>query len=58
MVGMGPTAPTISEASIAEMQAIHPKPHDKAHHEKLIELHMQLMVFGIASGFTRVALLR
>jgi hypothetical protein len=29
-----------------------------AQHEKLIELHMDLMVFGIASGFTRVALLR
>jgi hypothetical protein len=58
MVGMGPAVPAISDASIADMKAIDPKPYDMANHEKLIELHMQLMVFGIASGFTRVALLR
>jgi hypothetical protein len=57
MVGMGPTAPAISDASIADMRAIDASPYDMAHHEKLIELHMRLMVFGIASGFTRVALL-
>lgn len=58
MVGMGPTVPAISDASIADMRAIDAKPYDMAQHEKLIELHMRLMVFGIASGFTRVALLK
>jgi hypothetical protein len=58
MVGMGPAVPAISDASIADMKAIDPKPYDMVNHEKLIELHMQLMVFGIASGFSRVALLR
>jgi hypothetical protein len=58
MVGVGPTVPAISDASVADMRAIDPKPYDMAYHEKLIELHMQLMVFGIASGFTRVALLK
>lgn len=59
-VGMAslPSAPAIANASIASMKEIDAKPYDMANHEKLIDLHMQLMVFAAASGYTRVAVLK
>jgi hypothetical protein len=48
----------IPAESLQAMQAIDPKRYDMASHEKLIALHMQLLVFAIASGYTRVAVLR
>jgi hypothetical protein len=47
-----------SAESISAMQVIDPAPRDMAHHEKLIELHMQLMAFAVSSGYTRVAVLK
>lgn len=58
MGGVVASVPTISEAGLSAMQAIDGAPYDMAHHEELIELHMQLMVFAIASGYTRVAVLK
>ncbi len=59
-VGMGslPTVPRPSAESLSAMQQIDAAPRDMAHHEKLIELHMELMAFAVASGYTRVALLK
>jgi hypothetical protein len=54
----GTVVPQIPAASVTSMQQIDPKPYDIANHEKLIQLHMQLMVFGVASGYTRVAVLK
>jgi Protein of unknown function (DUF1552) len=53
-----PSVPAIPDASVASMKDIDPKPYDMANHEKLIDLHMQLMVFAAASGYTRVAVLK
>lgn len=53
-----PSVPAIPEASVASMKEIDSKPYDMASHEKLIDLHMQLMVFAAASGYTRVAVLK
>jgi hypothetical protein len=50
--------PTPSADDLSAMQTIDQAPRDMMHHEKLIELHMQLMAFAVASGYTRVALLK
>ncbi len=50
--------PPISPASLSQMQELDATPYDMARHEELIRLHMQLMVFAIASGYTRVAVLK
>jgi hypothetical protein len=59
-VNMGslPSVPAIPDASVASMRDIDPKPYDMANHEKLIDLHLQLMAFAVASGYTRVAVLK
>jgi hypothetical protein len=53
-----PTVPAIADTSVALAKEIDQKPYDMANHEKLIDLHMQLMVFAVASGYTRVAVLK
>jgi Protein of unknown function (DUF1552) len=53
-----PSVPAIPDTSVAGMKEIDLKPYDMANHEKLIDLHMQLMVFAVASGYTRVAVLK
>jgi hypothetical protein len=52
------TATAISEAHVASMQRIDPKPYDVADHFELAALHMRLMAFAVASGYTRVAVLK
>lgn len=49
---------TLTAAQITQMQTVDPKPYDKANHEIIQQLHMDLMVFGISSGYTRVAVLQ
>ncbi|MBC8131832.1 MAG: DUF1552 domain-containing protein, partial [Deltaproteobacteria bacterium] len=49
---------TLTPAQVSQMQAVDPKPYDKANHEIIQQLHMDLMVFGISSGYTRVAVLQ
>ncbi len=53
-----PSVPAIPDTSVALMKEIDQKPYDMPNHEKLIDLHMQLMVFAVASGYTRVAVLK
>ena len=50
--------PTPSADDLSAMQSIDQAPRDMMHHEKLIDLHQQLMAFAVASGYTRVALLK
>lgn len=53
-----PSVPAIPETSVASAREVDQKPYDQANHEKLMDLHMQLMVFAVASGYTRVAVLK
>lgn len=48
----------IPGATITTMQQLDTKPYDMPTHFQLVQLHMQLMVFAIASGYTRVAVLK
>lgn len=54
----GVAVPQFSEATIAEMERVGENPYDMTDHEALIRLHLSLMVFGVASGYTRVAVLK
>lgn len=48
----------VDPESITAMQSVDEAPRDMANHEQAVELHMQLMAFAVASGYTRVALLK
>src|SRR5450432_2135210 len=52
------TGTALSDAEIAQMQAVDAKPYDTGNHETIQQLHMDLMVFAISSGYTRVAVLQ
>lgn len=52
------TGVTMSDAEIAQMKAVDGKPYDTNNHETIQQLHMDLMVFAISSGYTRVAVLQ
>jgi Protein of unknown function (DUF1552) len=43
---------------IAQMKAVDPKPYDTNSHEVIQNLHQDLMVFALSSGYTRVAVLQ
>jgi hypothetical protein len=45
-------------AKIAQMTTVDTAPYANANHETIQTLHMDLMVFGINSGYTRVAVLQ
>jgi hypothetical protein len=49
---------TLTPAQVSQMQTVDPKPYDLANHEIIQQLHMDLMVFAISSGYTRVAVLQ
>jgi hypothetical protein len=52
------TGVALAAAEIAQMQAVDAKPYDTNNHETIQQLHMDLMVFAISSGYTRVAVLQ
>lgn len=52
------TNATLSAAQIAEMTMVDPTPYAAAYHETIQTLHMDLMVFALSSGYTRVAVLQ
>lgn len=52
------TTAVLSDAQIAQMTAVDGKPYDTNNHETIQQLHMDLMVFAISSGYTRVAVLQ
>lgn len=56
MAAAGVTA--LPTADVSAMQAVDPKPYDLANHEKLIQLHLKLLAFAVASDYTRVAVLK
>src|SRR5450432_1626778 len=49
---------TLAADQIAQMTAVDAKPYDNASHEIIQQLHMDLMVFALSSGYTRVAVLQ
>ncbi|MES1179435.1 MAG: DUF1552 domain-containing protein [Myxococcales bacterium] len=49
---------TMSAAQIAQMTAVDGTPYANANHETIQQLHMDLMVFALSSGYTRVAVLQ
>lgn len=57
-VQMGGTSFTIPEADLATMKQLEPKPYEQATREQAVRLHMDLMAFAVASGYTRVAVLK
>lgn len=57
MSGTATTAKLAAE-TISAMQGIDSAPRDMKNHEKAIDLHLQLMAFAVASGYTRVAVLK
>lgn len=57
-VQMGGTSFTIPEADLATMKQLEPKPYEQATREQAVRLHMDLMAFSVASGYTRVAVLK
>jgi Protein of unknown function (DUF1552) len=52
------TNATMPAAKIAEMTTMDAAPYANANHETIQQLHMDLMVFAISSGYTRVAVLQ
>lgn len=48
----------LSDAQIAQMNAVEPGLYDTNNHEIIQRLHMDLMAFALASGYTRVAVLQ
>lgn len=57
-VKMGNTMHTISDAAVATMKQLEPKPYEQATREQAARLHMDLMAFAVASGYTRVGVLK
>jgi hypothetical protein len=52
------TNATLTAAQIAQMSAVDGSPYALANHETIQTLHMDLMVFALSSGYTRVAVLQ
>jgi Protein of unknown function (DUF1552) len=52
------TNATMPADKIAQMTTVDATPYANAYHETIQTLHMDLMVFGISSGYTRVAVLQ
>src|SRR5450432_384385 len=52
------TNATMSPDQIAQMTMVDPTPYANEYHETIQTLHMDLMVFAISSGYTRVAVLQ
>lgn len=52
------TTATLSDAQITQMKGVDPKPYDQANHEVIQRLHMDLMIFAVSSGYSRVAVLQ
>jgi hypothetical protein len=52
------TGAALAADEIAQMQAVDAKPYDANNHETIQQLHMDLMVFAVSSGYTRVAVLQ
>jgi Protein of unknown function (DUF1552) len=48
----------MSAAQIAQMTMVDATPYANAYHETIQQLHMDLMVFALSSGYTRVAVLQ
>jgi uncharacterized protein DUF1552 len=49
---------TMPAAKVTQMQTVDSAPYATANHETIQTLHMDLMVFAISSGYTRVAVLQ
>ncbi|HVY40941.1 MAG TPA: DUF1552 domain-containing protein [Polyangia bacterium] len=49
---------TLPPAKISQMTAVDPAPYATENHEVIQTLHMDLMVFALSSGYTRVAVLQ
>lgn len=49
---------SLPAADVTSMQTVDPKPYDLANHQTLVQLHMELMAFAVASDYTRVAVLK
>lgn len=49
---------SLSADKIAQMTMVDPTPYAAANHEMIQTLHMDLMVFALSSGYTRVAVLQ
>jgi hypothetical protein len=52
------TNAVLSAEKIAQMTMVDPAPYATANHELIQTLHMDLMVFALSSGYTRVAVLQ
>lgn len=52
------TNAVLSADKIAQMKTVDPAPYTTANHEIIQTLHMDLMVFALSSGYTRVAVLQ
>jgi hypothetical protein len=52
------TNATLSADKIAQMTTVDPRPYATENHELIQTLHMDLMVFALSSGYTRVAVLQ
>lgn len=57
-IGSMPTTAKLDPTRVEAMKSVDPAPRDMAHHEKVIDLHQQLMAFSVAAGYTRVAVLK
>ncbi len=57
-VNMAGTSLKIPEEDVAIMKQLEPKPYEQATREQAARLHMDLMAFAVASGYTRVGVLK
>jgi Protein of unknown function (DUF1552) len=57
-VNMTGTTFTVPDEDVAIMKQLEPKPYEQATREQAARLHMDLMAFSVASGYTRVAVLK
>jgi hypothetical protein len=57
-VNLSGTTFTIPEADVATMKQLGPKPYEQATREQAVRLHMDLMAFAVAAGYTKVAVLK
>jgi hypothetical protein len=57
-VQMGGTSFTIPDADLATMKQLESKPYEQATREQAVRLHMDLLAFAVASGYTRVGVLK
>ncbi len=57
-VKMGTTKLTIPDATVSTMKQLEPKPYEQATREQAVRLHLDLLAFAVASGYTRVGVLK